>query len=115
MVEITYRRAYLPYGNIQYHLEAKGHAGYAVRGDDIVCASVSALFYTLANFLDQKGADDLTADDEDDFLIECKGLYHDEVVHTAFQMTVFGLMLIEEQYPDNVQVTEEPDDTDGGV
>lgn len=110
MVNVTYKRAHLPYGNVQYHLEATGHAGYSVNGDDIVCAGVSTLFYTLANYLDQKGADDLTASDGENFFIDCKGLYHDEVVHTAFQMTVFGLMLLEEQYPDNVQVTEEPDD-----
>lgn len=110
MVEVTYRRAHLPHGNVFYHLDATGHAGYSMNGDDIVCASVSTLFYTLANYLDQKGADDLTGDDEGNFTIECKGLYHDEVVHTAFQMTVMGLMLLEENYPDNVQVTIEPDE-----
>ncbi len=29
-------------------IEAKGHAGYAEAGKDIVCASVSTLMYTLA-------------------------------------------------------------------
>lgn len=110
MVSVTYKRAYLPHGNIFYHLDATGHAGYATEGDDIVCASVSTLFYTLANFLDLIGADDLTGTDEEEFLIECKGLFHDEAVHSAFRMTVLGLSLLAEQYPDNVQLVEEPDD-----
>ena len=29
----------------------EGHAGYAARGSDIVCAAASILFYTLANYL----------------------------------------------------------------
>lgn len=109
MVSVTYWREYLPHKSIGYHLKAEGHADYAPK-DDIVCASVSALFYTLANYLEQIGADDLVGNDEDDFLIECKALYQDETVHTAFRMTVFGLSLIAEQYPDNVSVTEESDE-----
>lgn len=109
MVSVTYWREYLPHKSIGYHLKAEGHAGYAPK-DDIVCASVSALFYTLINYLEQIGADDLAGTDDDDFLIECKALYQDEAVHTAFRMTVFGLSLIAEQYPDNVSVTEESDE-----
>ena len=110
MVSVTYWREYLPHKSIGYHLKAEGHAGYAIKGDDIVCASVSTIFYTLANYLEQIGAEDLVGSDEDDFIIECKALFQDEAVHTAFRMSVFGLSLIAEQYPDNVSVTEEPDD-----
>ena len=110
MVSVTYWREYLPHKSIGYHLKAEGHAGYATKGDDIVCASVSTIFYTLANYLEQIGAEDLVGNDEDDFIIECKALFQDEAVHTAFRMSVFGLSLIAEQYPDNVSVTEEPDD-----
>lgn len=110
MVSVTYWREYLPHKSIGYHLKAEGHAGYATKGDDIVCASVSTIFYTLANYLEQIGAEDLVGSDEDDFIIECKALFQDEAVHTAFRMSVFGLSLIAEQYPDNVSVTEEPDD-----
>lgn len=115
MVEVSYWREYLPHKSIGYHLKAEGHAGYATGGDDIVCASVSTLFYTLANYLEQIGADDLVGNDEDDFLIECTALFQDEAVHTAFRMTVFGLSLISEEYPDNVSVTEIADECDGGV
>lgn len=109
MVSVTYWREYLPHKSIGYHLKAEGHADYSQK-DDIVCSSVSVLMYTLANYLEQIGADDLVGTDEGDFLIECKALYQDEAVHTAFRMTVFGLSLIAEQYPDNVTVTEEADE-----
>lgn len=106
MVNITYRREHLPHNYIGYHLSATGHAGYAKPGnDDIVCASVSVLFYTLANFLEYIGADDIEAEEEGNFTINCKALYHDEAVHTAFRMIVFGLQLLAEQYIDNVSVT----------
>ena len=111
MLSVTYKRGHLPGRRVMYHLEASGHAGYSKSGEpDIVCASVSTLFYTLANYLEYIGADELEANDEDDFMIECNAPFSDEAVHRAFQMTVFGLSLIEEQYQDNVQVIVEPDE-----
>lgn len=101
----------MPHKVVKYHLEATGHAGYSKNGEpDIVCAGVSTLFYTIANYLEFIGADDLEANDDNDFVVECRAPFTDEAVHRAFQMTVFGLSLIEEQYPDNVQVIVEPDE-----
>ena len=37
-------------------LTLHGHADYARRGEDIVCAAVSALTFALAGALEQKGA-----------------------------------------------------------
>lgn len=39
-------------GNI-LGLEVSGHAGYAKKGEDIVCAGVSVLMYTLLNSLEE--------------------------------------------------------------
>ena len=36
-------------------LTAQGHAGYAPAGQDIVCAAVSSVLYTLAGLLDANG------------------------------------------------------------
>lgn len=36
-------------------LSIEGHAGYAEKGADIVCAAVSILFYTLAESLETSG------------------------------------------------------------
>lgn len=36
-------------------LTVRGHAGYAERGEDIVCAAVSALVYALIGVLQERG------------------------------------------------------------
>ena len=36
-------------------MRAEGHAGYAPAGQDIVCAAVSSVLYTLAGLLDANG------------------------------------------------------------
>ena len=110
MVNVTYTRTTLPKGELIYRLEAQGHADYSKNGEpDIVCAGISAFFYTLANFLELIGADDLSGSDEEDFYVECRAMRSDETVHTAFRMTVFGLMLMQEQYPDNINFEDESD------
>ena len=40
-----------------HHLHITGHAGYAPRGQDIVCAGISALAYGLLEYLRQSGAE----------------------------------------------------------
>ncbi|GEM_PF-540700 len=46
MVTVTY--------NPDKHLlRIKGHAEYAEKGKDIICAAISTTFYSLANFLNQ--------------------------------------------------------------
>ncbi len=37
-----------------FEIHAKGHANYAERGKDIVCASVSILIYTLIESIDER-------------------------------------------------------------
>ena len=111
MVTVMYAREDEPHKLMKYSLTATGHAGYSEPGkDDIVCASVSTLFYTLANYLEQIGAEELSATDEDDFHIECKAFPNDESVSTAFNMAVYGLNLLNETYPDNVTVYEDNGD-----
>lgn len=48
MVRIT-----LTENNGAFELYAKGHAGYAKKGEDIVCASVSILLFTLIESIDE--------------------------------------------------------------
>jgi len=110
MVNVTYTRTTLPKGWLTYRLEAEGHADYSKNKEpDIVCASVSTLFYTLANFLELIGAEDLSGSDDGDFFVECNAVRSDETVHTAFRMTVFGLTLLQEEYPDNISFSDESD------
>lgn len=80
-------------------LQASGHAGYAQKGSDIVCAAVSALMQTLAYSVDggtvtrsQDDCNTLTVQAEQSFDIMAK-----------FELVTDGLMLLAKQYPENVQ------------
>lgn len=90
-------------------LQASGHAGYAQKGSDIVCAAVSALMQTLAYSVDggtvtrsQDDCNTLTVQAEQSFDIMAK-----------FELVTDGLMLLAKQYPENVQfVNLHANDTD---
>lgn len=83
-----------------YWYRVTGHAGYANAGSDIVCAGVSALYISVTNTLLSFGKtferDDgyFTLDPTDKELACLKILYD-------------GIVMIAEQYPDNVVVEEE--------
>jgi uncharacterized protein YsxB (DUF464 family) len=82
-------------------LRLEGHAGYAEVGKDIVCASASILAYTLAYIVQQE---DETADirlDSGDTVIEC---VETPTIRTAFEHTLIGLGLLEQNYPQYVKL-----------
>lgn len=81
-----------------------GHAGYATEGQDIVCASVSTLFYTMVGYLHtlkgskckvhklQKGYAEMS----------CSA-----VGEEALRMTCIGILQVSEQYPQCVRLHNE--------
>lgn len=86
-----------------YHkLTVTGHAEYAPAGQDIVCAAVSALVCTLADVLDDYGAD--LYKDGDDVTLECWPC--DNFSCAAWDTINRGLFLVAENYPDNVTYDE---------
>ena len=91
-------------GDDSYELTVTGHAGYSNHGNDIVCAGVSAITYTLLGFLDQHWDDveNISAKTESGYAhIACKG---GEKVSTAFDMAMIGLQQIAMKYPKHVTV-----------
>ena len=83
----------------EYEIKAEGHAMFCP-GNDIVCASVSCLFYTLLGFLGNcKGVCHSFEMKSGDAHILAKG-----DMEQAFEMFVIGLLQIEKSYPDNVKV-----------
>ena len=87
-----------------HKLEIKGHAGYSEQGNDIVCAGVSAITYTLLGFLNNHKDDIwyLRAHTESgDAAITCVG---NDKIDTAFEMAIIGYAQIANQYPDNVNI-----------
>jgi len=90
----------------QNKVELSGHAGYAPKGQDIVCASVSALFGALVLSLDKYASkayrSDIGADKsviEWDFGLDAVG----RLLIACFKD---ALEDIESQYPENVRVVE---------
>lgn len=81
-------------------ISISGHAGYAPKGQDIVCAGVSAIEYSLIKWLDTmavEGIESKVVTGDDDCIV-C----HDERADACMQMAWLGLCAIAENYPDNV-------------
>jgi uncharacterized protein YsxB (DUF464 family) len=94
-------------------MTVNGHAGYADKGKDIICASASILAYTVAQIvkaMDKHG--DLTESptiqlNEGDIFIACSvkdEAVYAEAVHTFFVAEV-GYMLLEANYPRHLHIT----------
>lgn len=98
MTQITY--------DGEYGLTIKGHAQYAARGKDIVCAAISALSFSLATKL-EKDADKISDADvrfeEEATVISCtpKEGYRDEC-RGAYDVVLEGFKQMARAYPKNV-------------
>lgn len=95
MIEVIWKA-----GDRHNVMEIRGHANYAKYGEDIVCASVSAIAYALVGYLRCHTS-----------LLEDPCIEPGElVVHAransqtgpAFEMAFTGFMMIAEQYPQYV-------------
>ncbi|MBS5652497.1 MAG: ribosomal-processing cysteine protease Prp [Eubacterium sp.] len=73
-------------------LEARGHAGYAESGKDIVCSAVSILIYTFVNLNDA----DVLTDLPDCMIVDTSNL--------DISFLKKGFELVQEEYPDNVRL-----------
>ena len=88
-------------------LRVEGHAQHGKKGEDIVCAAISTLFYTLLEALHQSEemiADAVEYDDKDgNGYIKCspRKEYIGNVTRTYWTILV-GMELVAENYPNNV-------------
>ena len=107
MIRIDYR-----VGDRDHKLTIKGHAEYSDTGNDIVCAGVSAIAFTLIGFLENH-RDDIESigaqRQSGDLRIECVG---GEKVALAFDMALIGLQQIAMKYAKHVQVNIYPQPAD---
>lgn len=91
MIEVTFT----PKG-----LTVEGHAGYAPKGQDIVCAAVSALMYALIGALEETG------NVKEAVLRPGYAAVEAKTATTAFAPIRCGLMQLAERYGDHVSVRE---------
>ena len=100
MIQVTYNEI-----DDEMILRAEGHAGYAEKGKDIVCAAVSVLMQTLAYSIGTCMMDDgrglsVQAPQSSDNMAK-------------FELVTDGLILLAKQYPENVRYTNaNADETD---
>lgn len=90
-------------------LSVEGHAEYAEKGKDIVCASVSILFYTLADSLENSGllAKPLkkTVKEGKCSLKAVPIEQYLSNVEMIYWTILNGINLLAEDYPENVKLT----------
>lgn len=98
------------YDENSHHMSINGHAGYAPEGQDIVCAAVSSLTYTLANAmmgLEQQGlVTDLVIRMDNgsvDMFCKPKNESGQTALRTVFDTIMGGYELIARSYPQNVR------------
>ena len=86
-------------------LEARGHAGYAPAGQDIVCAGASTLMQTLAYLLagEENAHSDVWDEEDGPRLAVTAGAPRSPWVEGAFAFAKAGFALLAERYPDHVR------------
>lgn len=100
MIVVTYEKS-----RESCSLRVEGHAGYAARGSDIVCAAASILFYTLANHLSaRKEAEAQVTKRNGDAFLTAKG----EEAEKDLALILTGFFLLQESYPEHVRVQKSP-------
>lgn len=93
MIQITYNEM----GDVMF-LRAEGHAEFAPKGQDIVCAAVSALMQTLAYSLDSGTV--TCADDRNLIVVQAK---QGTDSLAKFELVTDGLILLADAYPEHVR------------
>ena len=88
----------------RYHMQLRGHAGYCP-GNDVVCAGVSAIAFSLLGYLTNAG-DHIKVMREMRYEmgrvdIDVTG---DDTLDAPFEMAIIGMQEIEKKYPENVHV-----------
>ena len=92
-------------GGPTLRLEARGHAGYAPAGQDIVCAGASTLMQTLAYLLagEENAHSDVWDEEDGPRLAVTAGTPRSPWVEGAFAFAKAGFALLAERYPDHVR------------
>lgn len=97
MINVTYNRR-------ETTLTVKGHAQSAPKGEDLICAAVSALAYTLAAFCRERNAASTVRLAPGDAVVEADA--RADGIEDAYEFVRTGLQLLAVQTPRYVSVRE---------
>ena len=85
----------------------KGHAGYHP-GNDIVCSAVSALAYTIVNYIEMNRdyfeSFGYRMNSGDTEIAYKASVSKEKIVKETLRAIVYGIYLIADSYPENVKV-----------
>ena len=100
MINITFKPKTL-------ELEIKGHAERGEKGEDIVCAAISTLFYTLGEALNQSSnmlsKPPIFKDKDGEGILSCKPKKeYGGNIACIYRTVLIGMKLVANNYPKNV-------------
>lgn len=84
-------------------IKISGHALYAEKGKDIVCASVSSIIYTTVNGLLNINPKSILFSDNDEYM-EIKIVLKDNITNALIENMMTLLTQLAKSYPKNVKV-----------
>lgn len=85
------------------HIIIKGHAGYGIKGNDIVCASVSSITITSLNAIIR--IDDKAIDfTQSEGFIEVNVNKHDKYIDIILENMISLLEELKKQYEKNIKI-----------
>ena len=96
MIKVVYNKDFK-------NLKITGHAGYADKGKDIVCASASSIILSSINLAIEFNSEVKYTDDLNK--IEIINNINDENVQKVFSNMILSLEELERQYPDNIKIS----------
>lgn len=89
--------------NFINYIKIKGHAGYAEKGFDIVCASVSSIAITTVNAVVRLD-DKVITYSEEDGLLEINILKYNETVNILIENMISMFEELEKQYKSYIKI-----------
>lgn len=87
------------------NVKVEGHAGYGVKGNDIVCASVSSIVITSLNAIIRIDKNSIDYKQDEGF-IEVKIKKHDKYIYVLIDNMIFLLKELEKDYKKNIEIYE---------
>ncbi len=107
MIKVCYSET--PHADgVRCRLSTSGHAGYAPKGQDIVCAGASTLMQALVSLLaSETGTEAAVQPAPDGVCMTVCAACPTPFVQGAFALAKAGFALLAERYPDNVSFADE--------
>ena len=87
----------------EYTIDITGHADYAEKGKDIVCAGASAIFFTMLKYLEEKRSDYSAAVTDNKSVVCVKNGNFPESY--LLEIALCGFKMLAKEYPEYVGIS----------